>query len=53
MNDMFAGLKKEFSEKHLSGATFNDINKFCDDHPILRHSKARMDFIAYISRTGE
>jgi hypothetical protein len=53
MHEMFAGLKKEFAEKHPKGATFEEINKFCDEHPILRHPQARMDFTTYISRAGE
>ena len=53
MQDMFMGLKKEFTEKHPNGATFEEINKFCDEHPILRHAQARMDFTAYISRARE
>jgi len=50
---IFAGLKEELSKKHPNGATYEDINTFCDEHPVLRHPQARMDFNAYILCAGE
>ena len=53
MSDLFKDLKKKLQEKHPRGATFEEINKFCDKHDALRESKTRMDFIASIHRDGK
>lgn len=53
MNNMFATFKKELAQRHPDGTTYEEINKFCDEHPILCHSRVRADFITYISRAGE
>ncbi len=53
MHSLFVAQKKELAEKHPDGATYEDIDKFCDAHPILRHPQARMDFKKYIVHAGE
>lgn len=53
MHNLFARFKKELAEKYPDGATHDDINKFCDGDPILRHPQVRMDFTKYILCAGE
>lgn len=55
MSDMLATFKKELAQRHPDGTTYEEIHKFCDDHSFFlpQGSKARKDFITYISSAGE